>query len=280
MIITTQCYSQEKIMRQVIDDFIYSSQDTVLLVADLGKFPKTKNTDKYVNVGVAETLLVNVALGIALTGKHVYVYSAVNFVLYKAFEQIKINVLGNSSCDVNCLNITFLNGGAGFCYAGCGIGHYLLDDIHIAMTCFNGMNCYFPYDKNSTLKALNMSMHGINYIRLCMDNQTSEVQLKKYDNAINIAVFGWLVETVNNICQKNNICANIVPIFTLDQLKELNDYILIYDNVFTPALQSDSCIAAYYFKMPYDCIGENRLQTLKKYKFDDDGLLKFIRQYA
>lgn len=203
-------------MRQVIDDFIYNSQDTVLLVADLGKFPKTKNTDKYVNVGAAETLLVNTALGMALAGKHVYIYSAANFVLYKAFEQIKINILGNSSCDVNCLNITLLNGGAGFCYAGCGIGHYLLNDIHVVMTCFNEMGCYFPYDKSSTFKALNMSLHGINYVRLCLDNQKSKLQLKKHSNAINIAVFGWLVETVNNICQENNIYANIIPIFTLD----------------------------------------------------------------
>lgn len=267
-------------MRQVIDDFIYNNQNAVLLVADLGKFPKTKNTNKYINVGTTETLLINAALGMALAGKHVYVYSAANFVLYRAFEQIKINILGNSSCDVNCLNITLLNGGAGFCYAGCGIGHYLLNDIHIVTTCFNEMNCYFPYDKSSTCKALNMSMRGINYIRLCLDNQISELQLKKYNNAINIAIFGWLAETVNNICQKNNIRANIIPIFTLNQLKKLKNYILIYDNMFTPALQFDSCIAMHCFKTMHDCIGKNRLQTLKKYKFDDDSLLKFIKQYA
>jgi transketolase C-terminal domain/subunit len=65
---------------------------------------------------------------------HVYVYSAANFVLYRAFEQIKLHVIENSNRKNNKINITFLNGGSGFCYAGYGIGHYLLDDIHLILT--------------------------------------------------------------------------------------------------------------------------------------------------
>lgn len=267
-------------MRQVIDDFIFSNEDAILLVSDLGKFPKTYTTSRYINVGASETLLVNAALGLALAGKHVYMYSAANFVLYRAFEQLKINILGNSSCNIKQLNITLLNGGSGFCYAGCGIGHYLLDDMHIAATCLKNITCYFPYDKASTAKALVKSMQGINYIRLCLDSQIDRMHVKTNNSMLNIATFGWLVEVVDRICKQLHVKANVIPIFTLSQLSTLKNYIIIYDNFATPALKTEECIATYCLANAYDCIGMNRLQTLKKYKFDDVSLAKFIKQYV
>ena len=73
-------------MRHVIDKFIAQDNNAILLIADLGRFPICKTAGKCIDVGLSETLLVNTAIGLAITGKHVYVYSAANFVLYRAFE--------------------------------------------------------------------------------------------------------------------------------------------------------------------------------------------------
>ena len=73
-------------MRHVVDTFISQAKDSILLVADLGRFPKCELAGKCINVGLSETLLVNVAIGLAIAGKHIYIYSAANFVLYRALE--------------------------------------------------------------------------------------------------------------------------------------------------------------------------------------------------
>ena len=79
-------------MRHIVDKFIYEHANCYLLVADFGKFPLTRTTNRYIDVGLSETLLVNVAIGLASAGFKVFIYSAGCFALYKAFETIKNNI--------------------------------------------------------------------------------------------------------------------------------------------------------------------------------------------
>jgi transketolase len=45
-----------------------------------------------INCGIQEPNMVNIACGLASQGKKVIIYGVAGFVLYKSYEQIKINV--------------------------------------------------------------------------------------------------------------------------------------------------------------------------------------------
>ena len=72
-------------------------QNSVILTADHGALYLTKIShdfsDRYINVGISEQNMVNVASGLALNGKSVYIYSINNFMILRALEQINIKDL-------------------------------------------------------------------------------------------------------------------------------------------------------------------------------------------
>ena len=70
--------------------------DIIFLTGDLGysymeKFEKYF-PDKFINVGCMEQSMVGIAVGLALAGKKPYVYSTLNFLLFRALEQIRNDV--------------------------------------------------------------------------------------------------------------------------------------------------------------------------------------------
>ena len=70
-----------------------SNPDIILLVGDLGYLMFDKIRDDYpkqfINVGAAESSMLDIAVGLAYSGKKVFVYSITNFLLYRPFETIR-----------------------------------------------------------------------------------------------------------------------------------------------------------------------------------------------
>lgn len=85
-------------------------------------FPTKGNV---INCGIQETNMVNIAAGLASQGKTVIIYGVAGFVLYKAYEQIKLNIKGWAE---NYGSIIFVNAGANGCYSFAGRGHEINDD--------------------------------------------------------------------------------------------------------------------------------------------------------
>lgn len=105
------------------------NKNVILLTGDLGfkyfddfkkNFPK-----QFINVGIAENNMINIAVGLALNGKEVYVYSILPFLVFKSLEQIRNNI---ANLD---LNIKLIGGGGGFSYNTLGISHNTSEDINI-----------------------------------------------------------------------------------------------------------------------------------------------------
>jgi transketolase len=103
-----------------------------LLTADLGysvlepfmeRFP-----DRFVNVGVAEQNMIGVAAGLALSGKTVVVYSIVNFVTLRCFEQIRNDVCYQRA------NVKIVGVGAGYTYGAQGYTHHGIEDLSVIAT--------------------------------------------------------------------------------------------------------------------------------------------------
>jgi len=102
-------------------------RDIFLLTADLGvKFLDSfRNLDpqRFINAGIAESNMIGVAAGLAMSGKNVYCYSIIPFLIMRAFEQIRIDVCYND------LNVKLLGSGGGLVYAAEGITHHAIEDI-------------------------------------------------------------------------------------------------------------------------------------------------------
>jgi transketolase len=85
--------------------------------------------DRFINVGIAEQNLVNVAAGLALEGFVVYVYAIAPFLTMRAFEQIRINLALLSQ--MREINVNLIGVGAGVSYDVTGPTHHCLEDVAI-----------------------------------------------------------------------------------------------------------------------------------------------------
>ena len=90
------------------------NKNIILLSGDLGyKYFDEFNRlfpNRFINTGIAENNMVNVACGLALMGKEVYIYSIIPFLTFRSLEQIRNNI-----ANLN-LNIKIIGSGGGFSY--------------------------------------------------------------------------------------------------------------------------------------------------------------------
>lgn len=140
-----------KIMRDVFIEEIYlrmrTNEDIFFLSADFGS-PKLDRIraefrDRFINVGIAEQNLINVATGLALEGFVVFAYAIAPFLTMRAFEQIRNNLSLQSQ--VKKLNVNLIGVGAGLSYDVSGPTHHCLEDL-IIMRALPGMTVFSPSD--------------------------------------------------------------------------------------------------------------------------------------
>lgn len=137
--------------------------DVYLLHADMWGFPTKGNV---INFGVQEPNMVNVAAGLSSQGKKVIVYGVAGFVIYKAYEQIKLNIKGWAEHHGS---IVFVNAGHNGCYSVCGRGH-LVEDDHILMQGLD-IPLFEPLDGQQFIRSVKQGLKkpGVRFIRLGWD---------------------------------------------------------------------------------------------------------------
>jgi len=117
------------------------------VTADFGspKLDKLKEDfkDRFINVGIAEQNLINVATGLALEGFTVYAYAIAPFLTMRAYEQIRNNLSLLSQTKE--LNINLVGVGAGLSYDMSGPTHHCLEDISVIRTLPN-ISIFSPSD--------------------------------------------------------------------------------------------------------------------------------------
>lgn len=150
---------------------IYAEDDdTVVLTGDLGYklFDGFRAHDaaRFYDAGVAESNMIGVAAGLALSGKKVYCYSIIPFLVMRPFEQIRIDVAYHD------LNVRLVGAGGGFAYGLEGITHHGLEDIALMRTLPN-MTIVAPADRLEAERFAELSAAhlGPMYIRLGHTNE-------------------------------------------------------------------------------------------------------------
>jgi len=115
----------------------------VLLVCDMGfgvidKF-KEEFPDRIFNMGIMEQGTVGIAAGMAITGLIPIVYSIVNFLAFRAIEQIRNDVVMQN------LNVKFIATGVNNYFNFLGFSHCCGDDDKKIMQLIN-MKVFDPYE--------------------------------------------------------------------------------------------------------------------------------------
>ena len=117
------------------------NKNIYLLTSDLGyrAFEDFKRLfpNRFINVGVAENNMLGIGAGLALSGKKVFVYSILSFLVFRSFEQIRNNICHNN------LDVKLIGAGGGFSYGYQGISHNTSEDISILKSLPN-LNVFSP----------------------------------------------------------------------------------------------------------------------------------------
>ena len=153
-------------MRYTLHKFLNRYPGEVyFLHADMWKW--TEGNYKQINCGVQEPNMVNIAAGLASQGKKVIIYGVAGFVIYKAYEQIKLNVKGWAEHHGS---IIFVNAGHNGCYSVCGRGHLVADDLQLMQAL--GIELFDPPDRSTFVRNLKegLQQKGVRFIRLGWDN--------------------------------------------------------------------------------------------------------------
>ena len=220
-----------------VEAIIEKDQNAVILTNDMGAMGLDKISkfapDRVINVGITEQNMVGVAAGLALSGKTVFVYGILSHVVFRALEQIKLDV-----CVQN-LPVIFIGVGSGLAYGVDGPTHQGIEDIAILRALPN-MTIFNPSDVYSATYAINRSYENLTpcFIRIDKENlpqlytDLDDLSLgliahEKKDSAKGI-IFGtgmtvWPALKAAEILGDRGIECNVVDIF---EVKPLNEELL------------------------------------------------------
>ena len=135
--------------KEILNELIpYAERDDrlVLLIGDMGfgtvdrfqeRFP-----DRVFNMGIMEQSLVGIAAGLAVSGMHPVVYTMVNFLAFRALEQVRIDLVKQN------LNVKLIGTGANDYFSFLGYSHACGQDDAIIMRTI-GMPVFDPYSDDS-----------------------------------------------------------------------------------------------------------------------------------
>ena len=136
--------------QEIVDRIIPYARDDerlILLVCDMGfgvadKFKKAF-PDRIYNMGMMEQGTVGIAAGMAMSGLIPIVYSIVNFLVFRALEQVRNDVVMQN------LNVKFIGTGANNYFRFLGDSHCCGQDDKKIMELVN-MKIFDPYENPKT----------------------------------------------------------------------------------------------------------------------------------
>lgn len=126
------------------------SNDVFVLTADQGKSVKPfakKYPERFIDVGIAESSMVGIASGLALSGKRPFITTIAAILILRACEQIK-----NDVCYQNA-GVRIVGHGGGISYGVLGPTHHSTEDIAI-MRAMPNMTVVVPADPVEAKKAI------------------------------------------------------------------------------------------------------------------------------
>ncbi len=124
--------------------------------------------DQYVNAGVAEQNMTGLAVGLALSGRIVFIYSIGNFSTLRCLEQIRNDICYHEA------NVKIVTVGGGLAYGSLGMSHHAVEDVAIMRTLPN-MTVIAPADPTEAALATQAAIHHVGPVYLRIGRAGGEV---------------------------------------------------------------------------------------------------------
>lgn len=161
-------YDSRQVFIDTLMELAEKDEKIVLIVPDVGfnyieKF-REKFPDRFFNFGVTEQSTMIIAAGLALSGMKPYVYSMINFVVFRPYEMVR-----NAICHHNA-NVKLIGVKGSEKYKFLGFSHNMnrKDEDVYALQDLPNMRCYHPITKNGIINSIKdtYEMERPIYIRL------------------------------------------------------------------------------------------------------------------
>ncbi len=251
-------------------------------VFSLRKF-KDRYPDRFINVGVAEQNMVNVAAGLASCGKKIIIYGITPFIIYRCFEQIKFNI-----CSMG-LPVVFVGVGAGLSFSYDGPTHHATHDIGALFT-IPELEIYNPGDIFSSIQIANFSLISckptfvridkgsfpiLNSKELIIDDSFS---LLRPLQEINIIATGSMVSKaveISDELQKMGISTGVVDLFKIKPIsKNIKDMVLKKSKmIFT--LEENSPNSGIAMSINAEALKENLIPAIYNFGTEDKQVFDY-----
>jgi len=230
--------SNNKLMRDAFIDEIYKSalkdEDVVFISADFGAVAlddfRKNLPGQFIHAGISEQNMVDVGVGLALTGKKVFLYAMAPFITTRCYEQTKAVVSSMK------LPITLIAVGVGLGYDHATLTHFTTEDIAI-MRALNGIRILTPVDSDSALHIAKecVSNPKFTYVRLERNPQPPLYgdKLPRYLNNGYVSIHsgkdvvlvssGYMTHkalNVRKILLESNIDLGVIDIFRIKPLNQ------------------------------------------------------------
>ena len=243
-----------------------NNEKIILITADLGFkiFDAFKQDlpNQFINVGVAEQNMTEVASGLALEGFKVFTYSIGNFSTLRCLEQIRNDICYHE------LDITVVSSGAGFSYGQLGISHFATEDLAI-MSALPNMSVFVPADawESTLITKYLIKTKGPKYLRIDKSEggSASKKDLKfedgfreicKGNRIIIISIGGILEEAIKTkeTLKKEHYQISILSVFKMKDLneKKLISIIRNFDHIIT--LEEHTLMGGLFSRISEICI--------------------------
>ena len=131
--------------------------------------------NQFINAGISEQNIISVAAGLQKEGFNCFIYSISSFIIYRAIEQIKIDL-----CSMK-LPVKIFGVGSGYSYAIDGPTHHSTEDIGL-LNMMPYMKIYSPSDSLVVKEIVKSSLNSSEPIYVRLDREyLAPLSLKKYN---------------------------------------------------------------------------------------------------
>ena len=292
---SNQTFFQRDVFIDVIKSEAAKDKNVIFMSADFGAPAldslRENLPDQFIHCGISEQHMIDMAAGLSLSGKKVYVYAMSPFMSLRCLEQIKCSLA------LMDLPVTVVSVGPGLGYADAGPTHYSTEDL----ACYRslvGMEVISPADQISTEQTAKMTLNNpkLRVVRLernalpnIVDKDTFDINqgfhiLKNGSNAC-ILSSGYLLQRALSVAENSNASIGVIDLFRIKEIPiSLISELESYKHVIT---LEEQCLSGGFGSAVLEFICDNnlnikvtRLGLDEMYFFENGGRDHLLNKYG
>ena len=208
-----------KIFPEVVYKIMQKNRNVFCLLGDIGVFSFrnvfSKFKDRILNMSTMEQSMIGFGAGLSKAGYIPIIHSITPFLVLRALEQIKIDLVYNK------LTCNIVTTGASNDYSKLGTTHHCFEDISV-LSNYNNINLFIPSNaaEFEFLLKQNYNNNAVNYYRI---SENTQKKLIKKNSFIRLNKNNKLVIIVGNAISVDSIKDKNTDIYYINSItKKLN----------------------------------------------------------